>query len=73
MNRLTRIHKILEVENRSRERSLKERTPKSKRSSRSFSLPPGKVNHGRVDVSKISSKVAQGKAFNSSSKLYGSE
>ena len=28
---------------------------------RSLSLPPGKVNHGRVDISKIGSRVAQGK------------
>lgn len=58
MNRLT---KIPHVGSGRQGRSLSQAHRQNSRtaSRRSTSLPPGRVNHGRVDVSQVASKVAQ--------------
>ena len=65
LNRLTKI-RTTPTRGRERERTRQPRSSSATRRDsssgrRSLSLPPGRINHGRVDVSKIQSRVAQGK------------
>lgn len=58
VNRLTKIPHLSGAR-QGRSVSVAQRQRASGGSRRSASLPPGRVNHGRVDVSKVSSRVAQ--------------
>ncbi|XP_045623187.2 CAP-Gly domain-containing linker protein 3 isoform X1 [Procambarus clarkii] len=58
MNRLTKIPNV-SCGRQGRSTSVSQRQRSRTTSRRSVSLPPGRVNHGRVDVSRVSSRVAQ--------------
>lgn len=67
VNRLTKIPNVSGGGRQGRSTSVAHRQQRSPRagagahpSRRSASLPPGRVNHGRVDVSRVASRVAQG-------------
>nr|XP_027206746.1 CAP-Gly domain-containing linker protein 4-like [Penaeus vannamei] len=66
VNRLTKIPNVSGGGRQGRSTSVAHRQQRSPRagagahpSRRSASLPPGRVNHGRVDVSRVASRVAQ--------------
>ncbi|KAK7073386.1 CAP-Gly domain-containing linker protein 4 [Halocaridina rubra] len=58
VNRLTKIPNV-SGGRQGRSTSVAQRQRAKAAARRSISLPPGRVNHGRVDVSKVSSRVAQ--------------
>ncbi|XP_064108829.1 CAP-Gly domain-containing linker protein 3-like isoform X2 [Macrobrachium nipponense] len=58
VNRLTKIPNV-SGGRQGRSTSVAQRQRARDSSRRSVSLPPGRVNHGRVDVSRVSSRVAQ--------------
>ncbi|XP_042243019.1 CAP-Gly domain-containing linker protein 3-like [Homarus americanus] len=58
VNRLTKIPHV-NGGRQGRSTSVSQRQRAKTMSRRSVSLPPGRVNHGRVDVSRVSSRVAQ--------------
>ncbi|XP_069954051.1 CAP-Gly domain-containing linker protein 3 isoform X1 [Cherax quadricarinatus] len=58
VNRLTKIPHV-NVGRQGRSTSVSQRQRSNTTSRRSVSLPPGRINHGRVDVSRVSSRVAQ--------------